>query len=1034
VRLDYTYQGFHAQVLSPTGAYYIDPYWHLDTKAYISYYKHDYYKAGGFKDLTPPGPEPELNSTEELETTSGTELRTYRVAVSALGEYTGFHGGTVPLGLSAVTTSINRITGVYEVDFAVRMTLIAAESSLIFTNPATDPFTSPSSASTTNTQNQTYLDANIGNANYDFGHEYYLGSDNGLAGGIGTVGVTGQKGKGYSSHSSPVGDPFDIDYVAHEMGHQFGGRHTFNNCNLSQGDSSALAVEPGSGNTIMSYAGICGSTNLQAHSDAYFHSLNYDQIIAYTTSGGGGYASAAKTATGNTPPTISAGSNYTIPDQTPFLLTASGSDANGDTLTYTWEQRNGGAVVAVGTDNGVGPLMRSWSPTTDPTRTLPRLSNLLTNTVPFGEGYPTTTRTINWTVMVRDNRAEGGGANTANMVVSTVNSGTGFAVTAPNTNVTWNAGTTQTVSWNVSGSTANGINTANVKISLSTDGGNTFPTVILASTSNDGTESITVPNVNSTTCRIKVEAVGNIYFDLSNTNFRIQPQSPATGQPDMVAASDTGSSASDNITNRNNSSAGTTLSFDIPNTVSGASVNLLFDGAVVASGVGNGGTLTLASDGVTTLSNNSHNVTARQTVTGQSQSPDSVILGITVDTVAPSISGTPVFAFSPSQKLTFVSNEDMGGVTTSNLSLTNLTDASTVSSGNMAVGTPNSTTAEFTFPGLSGAKLPDGSWRGVLNATDVAGNTMNANQFNFLYAGPNSPVTFFVRRNGANVELFKNASPPGSPTHQAAFATLSQIALDGGTDTDTVTIDYINGDMIPAGPLGFRYIGGAGGDTFNVQNSGIFTFSSDPAADTADMLLNVTLGATVNLSTAVSHLGGVTVNNATVALPTNGNRVVIAKALSLSGAGGVDLFDNDLILDYSGAPQIAAVQALIDSARNFGAWDGDGLTSTAARNDPNGITTLGAMEASEYENYYGGPTPFAGQTLDSTMVLVKYTYYGDTDFNGTINLDDYANVDGGYLLNATGWLNGDFDSSGGKPDLDDYSLIDGAFLTQSGVL
>jgi hypothetical protein len=175
---------------------------------------------------------------------TGPTLRTYRVAISATGEYTAFQGGTVGAGLSAVATLINRVTGVYETDFAVRMTLIASENQLIFTNPNTDPFSSPDTPTTTNSQNQSYVDAGIGSANYDFGHVVHWGEDNGLAGAIGNVGVAGQKAKGYSSHSAPVGDPMAIDYVAHEMGHQFGARHDFNNCGGAQGDNTLYAQEP----------------------------------------------------------------------------------------------------------------------------------------------------------------------------------------------------------------------------------------------------------------------------------------------------------------------------------------------------------------------------------------------------------------------------------------------------------------------------------------------------------------------------------------------------------------------------------------------------------------------------------------------------------------------------------------------------------------------------------------------------------------------------------------------------------------------
>lgn len=557
IRFDIGPNGFHAQVLTPSGAYYIDPFWHLDDSVYVSYFKSDLVRHvdNAFVEhvqidqntgVKEPGQESldsdliSLNSLNGLDSLSadgegnegtkssgapagrsGAQLRTYRLANAATGEYVAFHGGTVESGQAAIVTAINRVTGIYEVELSVRLVLVANNSLLVYTDAATDPYTN-SNASALLTQNQTNLDNTIGSANYDIGHVFSTGGG-GLAG-LGVVGVNGRKAQGETGLPAPTGDAFYVDYVAHEMGHQFGGNHTFNgtggSCNGNR--ASSAAYEPGSGSTIQAYAGICGADDLQPNSDPYFHSASFDEIVAYTTSGIGNTV-AAITNTGNTVPRINAGVDFVIPAQTPFVLNAAGIDADtSDVLTYNWEQRDLGAAQALSAaDNGSSPLFRSFSPTTSTERVIPRLSNLINNTTAVGEKYPTTTRTLKFRATVRDNRSGGGGVNTDDMQISVVNTGAPFAVTSPNSAVSWTGGSTQNVAWNVAGTTAAPINTSNVNILMSLDGGLTFPVVLLSNTPNDGSEDIVVPNLTTPTARIKVEASNSIYFDISNTNFSI---------------------------------------------------------------------------------------------------------------------------------------------------------------------------------------------------------------------------------------------------------------------------------------------------------------------------------------------------------------------------------------------------------------------------------------------------------------------------------------------------------------------------------
>ncbi|MFO0811057.1 MAG: M12 family metallo-peptidase [Gemmataceae bacterium] len=533
--MDVTPQGLHAQVLSPNGTWYIDPYWHLDTSVYASYWRSDRGSRDPFfcfVDGDAADPTADAAAKGDPEGTrglltaarSGSVLRTYRTAVAATGEYTTFQGGTVTLGQAAIVTAINRVSGIMEVELSIRLTLVANNSSLVYTNASSDPY-SNNNASSLLTQNQSTIDSIIGSGNYDIGHVFGTGGG-GLAT-LGVVGRSGSKAQGETGSSSPIGDWFYIDYVIHEMGHQFGADHTFNGVNGSAAGNRAAnsAYEPGSGSTIMSYAGICGADDLQAHSDPYYHSRSFDQIIAYVDNTIPSVGT--RTATGNTVPTVNGGADYAIPTGTPFALTAAGSDADGDTLTYQWEQRNLGAAQALSAaDNGASPLFRSFTATSSPTRTFPRLTNLLANVSSTSEKLPTLARTMNFRVTVRDNRAGGGGVNTDDVVVTVVNTGGAFQVTAPNTSVTWTAGSTQSVTWNVAGTTTSPINVNFVNIRLSTDGGNTFPIVLVANTPNDGSESLVVPNSVTSLARIKVEPVGNIFFDVSNANFTIAAAPP----------------------------------------------------------------------------------------------------------------------------------------------------------------------------------------------------------------------------------------------------------------------------------------------------------------------------------------------------------------------------------------------------------------------------------------------------------------------------------------------------------------------------
>ena len=530
-RLDFTPLGFHAMIFTPEGDIFIDPYTLGDIENYISYYSKDYINENKPFDcelLSDQSRIDELNYLKEssLLTPTGPQLRTYRLAVACTGEYATFFGGTVSNAMAAIVTSVNRVVGVYEKEVAVRMILVANNDTLVFTNASTDPYTNNDGGAMLG-QNQTTVDARIGSANYDIGHVFSTGG--GGVAYLGVICVNGWKAQGVTGSSAPVGDPYDIDYVAHEMGHQFGGNHTFNSTAGACGGgnrNASTAYEPGSGSTIMAYAGICSPHDLQLHSDAYFHTISFDEIVAYTNFGSGN-GCAVITNTGNSAPTVTVPSGgFYIPKSTPFSLTGSAVDPNSDALIYHWEEFDLGPAGAPGTPSGNAPIFRSWTPTSSPTRYFPRLTNLLNNTTVIGEILPTYTRVLTFRFIARDNKPGGGGVNYASVQFNVDGNSGPFAVTSPNTNVTLPGASTQTVTWNVTNTNAAPVNCANVNILLSTDGGQTFPTTLSANTPNDGSEDIVLPNTPTTTARIKVEAVGNIFFDLSNANFTIEETVP----------------------------------------------------------------------------------------------------------------------------------------------------------------------------------------------------------------------------------------------------------------------------------------------------------------------------------------------------------------------------------------------------------------------------------------------------------------------------------------------------------------------------
>ena len=470
-----------------------------------------------------------LNKTAKV-TANNKIFKTLRLALSCTGEYTTYHGGTIAKALAAMNATMTRVNGVFNKDLAVKLVIISNNNLIMYTNAATDPYSDATAGAggTWAQELQDNLSSTITNGGYDIGHLFGASGGGGNAGCIGcvcvppSVAVPLGKGSAYTSpsDSKPEGDTFDIDFVAHEMGHQLGANHTFS----YELEGTGVNVEPGSGSTIMGYAGITTDYDVQAYSDDYFAYASIKQIQDNLLT----KTCPTSTAITNSPPTINAGLDYTIPKGTPFILKGTGSDPNGDTVTYTWEQNDSAVTadkansLAVSTKND-GPLFRSLLPSSSATRYMPSYANVLSNKLTSKwESVATVARTLHFVLTGRDNAADGTAQTNSDETIITVSGTAGpFAVTSQNTeNLSWFQGTSEVVNWDVNGANALA-GSANVNIKLSTDGGLTFPTVLVANTPNDGVQIITVPNITAKNCRILVEPIASIFYAINSKAFSI---------------------------------------------------------------------------------------------------------------------------------------------------------------------------------------------------------------------------------------------------------------------------------------------------------------------------------------------------------------------------------------------------------------------------------------------------------------------------------------------------------------------------------
>lgn len=533
IRFSITPFGLHAIQYDPkNGTSYIDTYT-KDLKNYIVYNRENIDQKNPINCLTDNTEIEQIynETTSALNKTvlnSQGKYREYRLAMACTVEYAAFHlaaaqAAGIPTSneqqkkaaiLAAMATTMTRVNFIFERDHAIHMNLIDNNDKLIFID--SDNFNNVD-ANILIEQSQTVINKIIGAPNYDIGHTVSTG-----AGGLAGVNVpcdNSRKAMGVTGSSAPVGDPYDVDFVAHEMGHQFGAFHTFNS-SCANNRSNTTSVEPGSGNTIMAYAGVCppdqgeGNINVRLKSDPFFHSISVEQIGKFISTAGN---CSVNTSNNNPAPVVNAGIDKVIPKSTPFYLDGSATDSNNQSsLTYSWEQTDIEISTQPPLANATkGPNFMYMSPTTSTRRYFPNFKDVLLGFSPKWEVLPSVERHLNFRFFVRDNNPTlGGQTNFDDVKVKIQNTGP-FIITYPNSgNEQWQAGTSQTVQWNVAGTTANGINTSHVNIKFSDDNGLNFITLV-ENTPNDGQEEVIVPGFNTIQARILIEPVGNIYYAVS---------------------------------------------------------------------------------------------------------------------------------------------------------------------------------------------------------------------------------------------------------------------------------------------------------------------------------------------------------------------------------------------------------------------------------------------------------------------------------------------------------------------------------------
>ena len=541
LRLEVTGRGITAQVIGSEGRWAIDPMLELGP----GYARSFMYQGRSNKGESLPMCEVEasdllfergdFSASSSVPTQSKSvsgALKTYTIAIATTGEYGAFHGGTTASTLSAVSVLLNRVDGIFQSELGISFQLAEENDRILFTNSAADPFEGNNDASTLIDESQAVIDAELGSESYDVGHTLSTG-----AGGLAQAGVVCRdnfKSRGVTGLGSPTGDYFYVDFVAHELGHQFAALHTWNgregNCSSEQ-RTDLSAYEPGSGSSIMSYAGLCGADNIEQAVDALFHHHSFDEIISYTVDGAGANCGTS-VATGNAAPTVNAGQDFVVPKQTALILEGSASDEEQTSLLYSWEQRDLGPQAALSDpDDGEVPLFRMLDSQPTGVRYLPALSTVIAGGSSPKERMPQLGRDMQMRLTVKD----GAGGVQSDDIIITVDENSGpFEVVAPNGGE--RVGSEGSIRWDSAFTEQAPVNALEVDIFLSLNNGGGFPQ-LLGTYANNGQADIEFPSgLQSQTARLMIRGSDNVFYDVSDGPFQIDTDRQVPKAPVAVAA------------------------------------------------------------------------------------------------------------------------------------------------------------------------------------------------------------------------------------------------------------------------------------------------------------------------------------------------------------------------------------------------------------------------------------------------------------------------------------------------------------------